>query len=612
MLRAEERTHLLELLRPPVGYRLDLAVGTTYSLDLMSAMMLPLSFAFFDWEQPDGELKADPLALLEALRRYGGRFTVFCQAGQISLPAKYPPLVTFLEESIYEVEPPDKLGIFHPKVWALRFLAEDGAVSYRVLCLSRNLTFDHCWDTVVALDGELVDRSNAIAANHPLGDLVAALPKLAINEVSAERRNGIKKMAEELRRVRFTWPDGFDEKACGFWVAGLDGRKVDPFGARREQSLIVSPFVSDEVVQDFLQYEGATHLVSRQEALQELPLETLKECKTVHYLRPEVTTGGVDEPATTGPGEVLEGLHAKLFVVDHGWETSVFSGSFNATNHALAHNIEFMVEMVGKKSRFGVAQFLRSVKGETNFADLLQKYDPEIKTPAVNPAVRKLDEFIRVTKLALATARPRLVVAPAGEEALFDVRLVFSRPLRLPRGDVAVRAWPITQQAERSQLVKPDIVFSRLSYEGLTPLLAFSITAEVPGAKGQSIFVMNLPLDGAPPDRHDRVLRAMFDSREQVLRYLLFLLASGDEAAAAAGDLAELLTGAKNGDDPAGPLPSLLETMLRALHRGPAQLARVESLLDSLKNSPGGSALLSAEFQSVWEPIWKTAKEEQK
>src|ERR1700733_2706436 len=214
MLRPDEGQHLLELLRPPAGCKLDVAVGTTYSLDLISALMLPLSFAFFDWEHEDGELVADPLALLEALRRYGDRFTIFCQSGQIKLPAKYPPLVTFLEPCIYDVEAPDAEGVFHPKVWALRFVADDGAIRYRVLCLSRNLTFDRCWDTVVALDGALADRSNAIAANHPLGDIIAALPDLATRRVVPERRHGILKMADELRRVRFTWPEGFDESEC--------------------------------------------------------------------------------------------------------------------------------------------------------------------------------------------------------------------------------------------------------------------------------------------------------------------------------------------------------------------------------------------------------------
>src|SRR5690349_19001163 len=167
MLKPDERAHLLDLLRPPAGCALDFAVGTTFSLDLISALMLPLSFAFFDWEKPDGELVADPLALLEALRRYRDRFTVFCQSCQIHLPATYPPLVTFLEPCICDVEAPDPEGIFHPKVWALKFVAKDEVIRYRILCLSRNLTFDRCWDTAVSLDGELLDRTNGIAANHP-------------------------------------------------------------------------------------------------------------------------------------------------------------------------------------------------------------------------------------------------------------------------------------------------------------------------------------------------------------------------------------------------------------------------------------------------------------
>ena len=58
MLRPDERSHLMQLLRPPAGCKFSLAVGTTFSLDLISALMLPLSFAFFDLEQADGELVA--------------------------------------------------------------------------------------------------------------------------------------------------------------------------------------------------------------------------------------------------------------------------------------------------------------------------------------------------------------------------------------------------------------------------------------------------------------------------------------------------------------------------------------------------------------------------
>ncbi|MGD0905100.1 MAG: phospholipase D family protein [Terracidiphilus sp.] len=599
---------MLELLRPPAGCKLDVAVGTTYSLDLISALMLPLSFAFFDWEHPDGELVADPLALLEALRRYGDRFTIFCQSGQIRLPPKYPPLVTFLEPCIYDVKAPDGEGVFHPKVWALRFIAGNGRVHYRVLCLSRNLTFDRCWDTVVALDGELTDRSNAIAANHPLADFVAALPGLARLPLPRERRQGIAKIADELRRVRFTWPVGFDENQCRFWVAGLDGRTVSPFSKRRDKAMIISPFISNPVVRDFLDHTSEMHLVSRLESLQELPQETLQRCRSVSFLVPDLVDES-DEEAQTGDGDVLDGLHAKLFVIDHGWDASIFSGSFNATVHALTHNVEFMVELVGKKSQCGVDQFLRQEKGETHFADMLQAYDVNAPSVPADATAQKLDDLLQAMKQALAAAGPRLVVTSAGEKDLFDLNLEWERAPRWPDAKAQIRAWPITQPAERGQPFGQSISFPRLSYGGLTPLIAFSIIAKIGDVERNSIFVMNLPLHGAPEDRQDRVVRSLIENRDQLLRYILFLLASGDEAAASSGDVRELLNSSEDASDRGSRNPFILETMLRALHRGPAQLERVASLLDVLRRQPGSSELLSDDFQEIWGPIWEAAQQ---
>jgi len=608
MLRPDEREHLLELLRPPAGCKLDVAVGTTYSLDLISALMLPLSFAFFDWEHADGELVADPLALLEALRRYGGRFTIFCQGGQIRLPPIQQPLITFLEPCIYDVQAPDADGVFHPKVWALRFVADDGAIRYRVLCLSRNLTFDRCWDTVVALDGELTDRSNAIAANHHLAKFVAALPGLARRPVARERRQGLARIADELRRVRFTWPEGFDENQSRFWVGGLDGKTVSPFEAREDKALIVSPFISNSVVCDFLDHTTQTHLVSRPESLQVLPQKTLRRCKSVRFLVPELADES-DDDAPAGKDEVLDGLHAKLFVIDHGWNASIFSGSFNATVHALQHNVEFMVELVGKKSRFGVEPFLRQVKGETTFADLLQTYDVNAPTVPADATAQQLDNLLQALKRALAAAGPRLVVTAADEKDLFDMSLEWEKPPRWPKATFEIRAWPITQPAERGQLLGKSIVFPRLSHGGLTPLIAFSITVKIGGTEANSVFVMSLPLHGAPDDRQDRVVRSLIENRDQLVRYILFLLASGDEASASSGDLSRLLKSPGEGADGASRNPYLLETMLRALHRGPAQLERVASLLEVLRRQQGSSELLSDDFQKIWEPIWDAARQ---
>ena len=361
--------------------------------------------------------------------------------------------------------------------------------------------------------------------------------------MARERRRDIAKIADELKRVRFTWPEGFDESQCRFWVGGLNRGATAPFGARRDKALIVSPFLSNGVVREFLDHSGKTHLVSRPESLQDLPQETLQACKSVHVLATEVAEEEVDDDApAVGRDEVLDGLHAKLFVIDHGWDSSVFTGSFNATIHALEHNVEFMVELVGKRSRFGVEQFLRQVKGETNFADLLQSYDVNAASAPTDAAEQQLDELFQATKRAIAAARPRLEVTPAGIG-----RLIQSKPPMETCATLAAREKSKSVHGRSPStwrvalpLNKP-VVFSRLSYAGLTPLIAFSITAQIGEAKGESVFVMNLPLHGAPKDRQDRVLRSLIDNRDQLLRYILFLLAAGDEAASFAGDLRQML-----------------------------------------------------------------------
>ncbi|HRJ72111.1 MAG TPA: hypothetical protein PLS03_07785, partial [Terrimicrobiaceae bacterium] len=148
---------------------------------------------------------------MEALRRYGDRMTIFCQVGQIRIPeGKYQPILTYLESSICQVIPRQKNGIFHPKVWVLKFTSDEEATQYRVLCLSRNLTFDRCWDSAVVLDGELKERQNFIRKNNPLADFVEELASLS-KSVSSDRRKQIRDMAQDLRKVAFDLPEGFHD-----------------------------------------------------------------------------------------------------------------------------------------------------------------------------------------------------------------------------------------------------------------------------------------------------------------------------------------------------------------------------------------------------------------
>ena len=174
MLAPGDRRLFLDALRPPEGYSFDLAVGTTYTLDLLALLAVPLAFTFRDAQDGDGQLAADPLALLESARRHTGRIVLFCHGGQTSVPRSRQPALAFLEQSVVTALPPrvdETQAVFHPKAWALRYAAPDKPARYRLVCQSRNLTFDASWDTSLVLEGELMEhRVRGFSQNGPLAD----------------------------------------------------------------------------------------------------------------------------------------------------------------------------------------------------------------------------------------------------------------------------------------------------------------------------------------------------------------------------------------------------------------------------------------------------------
>ena len=64
MLEPQSRTLLLDALKPPPDYKLDYAIGTTFTLDLVALLAAPLAFALLDRSGPEGKLSGDPVGCL--------------------------------------------------------------------------------------------------------------------------------------------------------------------------------------------------------------------------------------------------------------------------------------------------------------------------------------------------------------------------------------------------------------------------------------------------------------------------------------------------------------------------------------------------------------------
>jgi hypothetical protein len=601
MLDPETRSHTLEILRPPHGYELDRAIATTFSLDLLAVLIAPLAFTLFDWEDEDGRTTTDPLAILESLRRYADRISIFCQAGRIAVP-KTHQLFSYLEDSIFQVTARRPGAVFHPKLWVLRFCSSEEPVLYRVLLPTRNLTFERCWDTVLTIEGHVVERRKAYAANHPLGDFIAKLPDLCLTPPPKKTKDSIELIREELRRVDFEVPEPFKEMV--FWSMGVDGTRRWPFqniGRSFDRVLIVSPFVSDGCLSQLSGRRGQDILISRPDELSKLKPATISGFKDVLVLNPSANLGEEAE----GVGEIASGIHAKLYIIESGGQARVWTGSANATNAAYGGNIEFLVEFVGDRTKCGIDSFLTSAAEQTTFRDLLQPFDP--LALEVDAERNRLESIVEDVRCAFADRKLLVRVRAADGESLYALDLELNEAVTIP-GGVKVKCRPITLQeasAVSLELVKGNIAsFSPVSFAAITSFFVFEVTLTENQKTVSIAFVMNARLEGAPADRSERILQSLLSDKGKVLSFMLLLLAEGGT------DARSILLALQKGISGSSAEGSaflrfpLFEVLVRTLDRNPKKLDQISRLVDDLKKTVEGREVLPDQFDEIWQPIW--------
>ncbi len=613
MLEPQDRRHLLEMLRPPPGYRLDCGLGTTYSLDLLSLLMAPAACALLGWQEERRDPRqVDPVLLMEVMRRFARRLTVFCQAGRISVPRAHQLLYHYLESSVVEVLAPHPGRAFHPKVWALRYVGSGGEVRYRLLCLSRNLTFDRSWDTVLVLEGALAARVRAFGDNNPLGEFIAALPGMARGPLPAGVEARVEQVQHEIRRVRFGPPPGVQE--VHFHPLGIGRADVWPFPRDADRLLVFSPFLAEPTLIRLTEGVPEAVLVSRVETLERVRPSALTAFDRIYAFDPDAAPEPDD--AESGDEEALSGLHAKLYVADIGREGRIWTGSANATQAAFGGNVEFLVALHGSKSACGVAAFLPQNESgdgrkDARLQDLLQPFGPgDVTTP--DPVEESLQRALEATRAALSAASLSAEAELSADDE-YRVTLCCTARVALP-SEVQVRCWPITLLETAAVPVVvggPTLArFDRVSLASLTTFYAFAVTAAAGQRQGSCRFVLSVPVAGLPEGREARVLRTILRDKEGLVRFLLMLLTEDDAEAPE-----ELPDGPGIPVPGGGPLgmpgaTPLFEALVRTYSREPWKLDHVARLIADLRRTEGGAGILPEGLLEVWEPIWAAREED--
>lgn len=607
MLGPDDRKIYLNEIKPPVGYELDFAVGTTYSLNLLSLIMVPLSLAFFSAESPEEVLKS-PQAILEALRRKSDDILLFCQQGQIKVPRKDTYLYNYLESIVYDVNPPSENGVFHPKVWVLKYVCEGEPPRYRFICLSRNLTFDNSWDIALTLKGNLrTDRTYAFPQNHPLGDFIAALPDLTAAEIGEDKKEKLIKISEEVRRVEFTTPPNFNEE-IDFIPLGIKGYQ-GPFSIENyDRLMMISPFLNLSLAGEFLQSGEENILISISGTLDGFSGEELNNLRSNSsiYIIDEAaeTMAAEEEGETENKEEELEqdfsGLHAKLYIAESGWGAKLFTGSANASRAGFhGENVEFLVGLEGRKSQMGIDEFLGDEEDKNSMYDLLTPYEVEDDEPVEED--KSAERAYKKLKQKFASLELQIFINEAKED-LFDLIIYSQREFVLTEENFEIDIFPLTLKNSKKRidplLKKGEIKFEDVSLESLTSFVAFQakILRDDSETKEGS-FVFNLPAEGMPEKRNEFILQKIISNKEKFLEYLLFLLS--DEENMPGGARRRAGSGQKFSRGYIDDFP-LLEELVEAYSKNPQKLDDIKNLIDDLSKTEEGADKIPHDFMRIW------------
>lgn len=585
MLEPDVRALLYDLLQPPPGFTLAHAVGTTFTLNLESALTVPLAFA---GSRANAD---DAVGVLDALRRAADRVDIFAQAGCVSLP-KMHDLVALLEPMVHPVGMRGRL--FHPKVWFLEFEA-DGERSYRFVCGSRNLTTDQTWDAVVSIDGRPSANVDTMTArsNDAMSALLRWLPRHLVQPMPDARRKRIDDLADHWQSI--AWEPPADTRALEVHVLGI-GRDTIELPQQR-QSLIVSPFITSDALERLrARPGGATHVVARPEQLDRLDPTALQNGRLSlkvldETADPSVTHDGVD----LGLG-ILSGLHAKLVVHDGPHMSRLLIGSANATDAAWTSNVEVMLDIVGSTARIGVDATLNSL------APILESYATTggADAPPDEEARWRLESALR----DLATAEVSIAIL-TGEPYAFELWREDPSSDELggfdeTNAEVTVR-WHLATRPDLAGTTLPrrDNAFrsGSIALHEITPFVVLT-ASDAQGHRASSILVARLIDDVA--DRRDAIVARQLIDPRSFAKFLQLLLQAGGTVPllepSAAGAWSAF--GGSVAEDGSG----LLELLVRSTGADHDGLEVIDRVLRQLSAEERGRALPTG-FLEVWSAV---------
>lgn len=552
----KQRLDYGEQLNPPPGYELCSALVTTYSLDLEALTCATLALTL--GQTLEGDVSEEKLALLESIDNLKSKLLVFHNASSVHVPPKYNSLYALLEPYLMPVSGSTAFSAFHPKLWLMRFVSLAGdRERFRLLVLSRNLTFDRSWDIAVSLDGVLENRRHKV--NDPLIAFLRDLP------AQADTALAIQSWCEALEGVAWDVPKPFTDVR---FLPGLSTTVPLELEGNFDGLLVVSPFVDAD--QDGLLHAlGARApkekkaLVSRSDTLNRLGKERLEGWHC--YSIPDSIVDGEDQ---LDDGERrLNDLHAKMVIATKGRSTVWHVGSANMTNAAFGkgnvapRNTEFMLRLTAP-SRLGGPLVLVQQWFD---ASLIVRH--EFANAA--PVDTKQEAILRKLVHELTATAWRMTATQATDD-MYLVRIDAPSVPSIPVG-LQVTVELLCRASEQTLTSKIEWTGVRLGELSAFVTIHVTSTRTQPFTRLQSFVLKTDLVSPVHEARRQAVFRDVVGTPQRLLNYLALLVDPGaSKGKWRRGEQGGNGSGIFGFDGGGG----LYEQLLRAAARSPARIGR--------------------------------------
>lgn len=603
----DDRLDYGKVLAPPEGYQLDFAIGTTYSLDLDALVGASLAMGLS--EDTDSDLMKNPICLLEALRATGDKVALLCEAGQIHMPNSVTSLYILLEKMVFQVNTSKRKGIakypsFHPKFWLLRYVNENNEPLYRVVVLSRNLTFDRSWDITFCMDGK-VNRRKTLKTE-PVIDFVNYLVgNLTADANGKLKQKRMKTIMHELPYVHFELdskefedfeflPVGIKNNVGGFH--GVDDKAFEPLCKDSfHELLIMSPFLTGSVIRDFNDRNTYINKTDYMLITRAMSLEKLKPEDCSNFRIFTMKDAVVDGESAISEEDIQiqkQDIHAKVYMVRKYSDSYLYLGSLNASHNAMYGNVEFMMMLKSKNRYLNLSKLSEALfdGSEDSASNPFQEVTLSNALPIDKEQEMQnvLENYIK----GINRMRPNAMVFE--NEDTYDLTVCFAK---YEQSQYKVSVSPLL--SNKIEELAKEVQFHSLQLTQLSEFYKIVIT------DGQRTVqrVIIIPTEGLPEDREKAVVNSVVKDKECFYRYIAFLL--GDNLVLGAVEANYAVQGNATGENQkAIQIPALYEKMLQTAATAPERFKEIDYLLKAISSD----GVIPEQFEELYTMFKKAVK----